>query len=244
MTIRASRSRRLPIRCHRPAGRRSAHGATRGWARSAAHRRAALKSVVAAAYEKRLPPSHTAPRAGSQADIDAMLSQPERDTAPEPVEEPPAPDILDLTESMWGTAEDEFGQFRHHRRTIGRGVSRGARSFEPEPPPSALRLSRRRAPSAQSSDWTLSAVDLAFNTLAHTVFWCRMPARLRIWCAKCCARCSSPGSMTTCRGRSSGWCAPKSSACRAEGRSLRCDRVSHARPITAESVPTRLKRVP
>ena len=108
-----------------------------------------------------VPPPKPAPEpAMRQADIEAKLSNLNA-TAPEPVEEPPAPDILDLTESM-ATAEDESANFR----TIDgqSDVVFEERPFEPEPPPRAT-LSRDALLSAS----TTSAVDSAFNTLAHTV---------------------------------------------------------------------------
>ncbi len=102
-----------------------------------------------------------------QADIDAMLSNLNA-AAPPPVAEPPppAPDILELTESM-ATEEDAppNGGFR----TIDGqpDVVFDERPFEPVPPP-------RRAPMMMDADALLSAsthsaVDSAFNTLAHTV---------------------------------------------------------------------------
>ena len=47
--------------------------------------------------------------------------------------------------------------------------------------------------------------------------WCRMAAPSRIWCARCCDRCSRLGSTTTSPAWSSGWCGPRSSAFPAGG---------------------------
>jgi cell pole-organizing protein PopZ len=100
----------------------------------------------------------------AQADIDAMLSSLNATAPPARVEEPPAPDILELTESM---ATAESVQPNGGFRTIDgeSDVVFEERPFEPEPP--------RRAPmldaGALLSASTTSAVDSAFNTLAHTV---------------------------------------------------------------------------
>lgn len=102
----------------------------------------------------------------AQADIDAMLSSLNATVPPARVEEPPAPDILELTESM-ATAEDAppNGGFR----TIDgqSDVVFEERPFEPQPAPgrSAATLMGEALLSAS----TTSAVDSAFNTLAHTV---------------------------------------------------------------------------
>jgi cell pole-organizing protein PopZ len=107
-----------------------------------------------------VPPKPAPEPAMRQADIDAMLSNLNASAAPEPVEEPPAPDILELTESM---AEPEPASFR----TIDgqSDVVFEERPFEPEPAPRAAKLSGDALLSAS----TTSAVDSAFNTLAHTV---------------------------------------------------------------------------
>jgi uncharacterized protein len=109
------------------------------------------------------PPPKPAPEpAMRQDDIDAMLSSLNA-TAPPPLEEtPPAPDILELTESM-ATQEPEPASFR----TIDgqSDVVFDERPFEPAPP------RRTPIPDAEAllSATTHSAVDSAFNTLAHTV---------------------------------------------------------------------------
>ena len=90
-----------------------------------------------------VPPPKPAPEpAMRQADIDAMLSNLNATAPSEPVEEPPAPDILDLTESM--AAEDESANFR----TIDgqSDVVFEERPFEPEPPPRGATLSARSTP--------------------------------------------------------------------------------------------------
>lgn len=106
------------------------------------------------------------PEPMGQADIDAMLSSLNATVPPAPVEEPPAPDILELTESM-ATAEPEpaNGGFR----TIDGqpDVVFEERPFEPEPAPP--RRSAMPLGEALLSASTTSAVDSAFNTLAHTV---------------------------------------------------------------------------
>ncbi|MBX9774759.1 MAG: DUF2497 domain-containing protein [Xanthobacteraceae bacterium] len=110
------------------------------------------------------PPPPDPDPAMRQDDIDAMLSSLSKTAAPPP--EPPAPDILELTESM-ATEEPEpaDGGFR----TIDGqpDVVFDERPFAPPP------LPPRRAPAADAdallSASTTSAVDSAFNTLAHTV---------------------------------------------------------------------------
>ena len=95
----------------------------------------------------------------------------------------------------------------------------GRSSRRPPPPPRrapmrgrATRCSRRRRPRRS----------IPPSTRSRRPCWCRTPARSRIWCAKCCGRCSRPGSTTICRAWSSGWCAPRSSASRAGASSCRC----------------------
>ena len=106
-----------------------------------------------------VPPKPAPEPAMRQADIDAMLSNLNANAAPGPAEEPPAPDILELTESM---AEPEPASFR----TIDgqSDVVFEERPFEPDPVPRA-----RFGGDALLSASTTSAVDSAFNTLAHTV---------------------------------------------------------------------------
>jgi cell pole-organizing protein PopZ len=110
-------------------------------------------------------PSRASEPAMRQAEIDAMLSNLNAGSPP-PAEEPPAPDVLELTESM-ATAEQHppNGGFR----TIDgqSDVVFEERAFDPEPAPG------RRAAAADAdalvSARTTAAVDSAFNTLAHTV---------------------------------------------------------------------------
>jgi len=106
-----------------------------------------------------VPPKPAPEPAMRQADIDAMLSNLNANAAPGPAEEPPAPDILELTESM---AEPEPVSFR----TIDgqSDVVFEERPFEPDPAPRA-----KFGGDALLSASTTSAVDSAFNTLAHTV---------------------------------------------------------------------------
>lgn len=92
-----------------------------------------------------------------QAEIDAMLSNLNAASPPPPVEEEPEPDILELTESM---AEAPPQAANGGFRTIDgqSDVVFEERTFEPEPRRESL-----------ISAATTSAVDSAFNTLAHTV---------------------------------------------------------------------------
>jgi uncharacterized protein len=109
-------------------------------------------------------PPHAAP-AMRQAEIDAMLSNLNAESPPPP-EEPPAPDVLELTESM-ATAEPQppNGGFR----TIDgqSDVVFEERALDAEPAP-AWRAAAA-AGDALISARTTAAVDSAFNTLAHTV---------------------------------------------------------------------------
>lgn len=115
-----------------------------------------------------VPPPPAPEPAMRQDDIDAMLSNLNAAAAPPPVEEPPrpAPDILELTESM--ATETEAAPNGGFRTIDGQpDVVFDERPFEPVPPPP-------RRPSVLDSDAllsssTMSAVDSAFNTLAHTV---------------------------------------------------------------------------
>jgi uncharacterized protein len=113
------------------------------------------------------PPSRPAPEAAMrQAEIDAMLSNLNA-SSPSRVEEDPAPDILDLTESM-ATQEPEQPPSGGFRTIDGQSdIVFDERPFEPPPPP------RRPATLADAealiSATTTAAVDSAFNTLAHTV---------------------------------------------------------------------------
>lgn len=119
------------------------------------------------------PPPRPAPPepAMRQDDLDAMLSSLNAAAPPAieepPVEEaPPALDILELTESM--ATEQEAPPNGGFRTIDGQSdVVFDERPFEPVPPPP------RRAPAMDTdallSASTTSAVDSAFNTLAHTV---------------------------------------------------------------------------
>ena len=114
------------------------------------------------------PPPRPAPEpAMRQADIDAMLSNLNAAASPSPVEEPPpsAPDILELTESM-ATQEEEAPPNGGFRTIDGQpDVVFDERPFEPAPPRRASTMDTNGLLSAS----THSAVDSAFNTLAHTV---------------------------------------------------------------------------
>jgi cell pole-organizing protein PopZ len=107
-----------------------------------------------------------------QAEVDAMLAG--LDTAPPPPPEPraeePAPDVLDLTESMAASAAPASGF-----RTID-GQSDVVFDEHPSQPPEPPSMEpaypgvRRDAPTdVLVSSATSAAVDSAFNSLAHTV---------------------------------------------------------------------------
>ena len=115
-----------------------------------------------------VPPPRPAPEpAMGQADIDAMLSTLNA-AAPLPVEEPPAPDILELTESM---ATEEPSPPSDSFRTIDgqSDVVFDDRPYEPEPVPAPAPRASLFGGDALLSSATSSAVDSAFNTLAQTV---------------------------------------------------------------------------
>jgi uncharacterized protein len=119
------------------------------------------------------PPPRPEPEpAMGQADIDAMLSSLNAAVAPPPIEEPAAsaPDILDLTESM-AAGEPEPPPPNGGFRTIDgqSDVVFDERPFEPAPPPPPPRRAPMFDADALLSRSTTSAVDSAFNTLAHTV---------------------------------------------------------------------------
>ena len=113
-----------------------------------------------------VPPPRPEPEpAMRQADIDAMLSTLNAAAQPR-VEEPPAPDILELTESM---ATEEPSPPSDSFRTIDgqSDVVFDDRPYEPDPvPPPRHALF---GGDALLSSATSSAVDSAFNTLAQTV---------------------------------------------------------------------------
>ena len=112
-----------------------------------------------------VPPPPTPEPALRQDDIDAMLSN-LNTVARSPLREEPSPDILELTESMATPEEDEPAPNGGFRTIDGQSdIVFDERPFEPAPP--------RRTPmfdaDALLSASTTSAVDSAFNTLAHTV---------------------------------------------------------------------------
>jgi cell pole-organizing protein PopZ len=112
------------------------------------------------------PPPPPAPEpAMRQDDIDAMLSSLNRAAAPPP--EPPAPDILELTESM-ATEEPEPPEASFRTIDGQSDVVFDERPFEPAPAPPPRRSPMLDADALLSAS-TTSAVDSAFNTLAHTV---------------------------------------------------------------------------
>jgi cell pole-organizing protein PopZ len=125
------------------------------------------------------PPPAPAP-ANNQSDIDAMLAEidppkpappppPAAFVPPPPPPSPPVPDVLDLTEAMAAPAP-EPSTFR----TIDAAsdVVFTDRASEPPMDRDAYRPAPPRAPSdfqGLISNSTMSAVDSAFNSLAHTV---------------------------------------------------------------------------
>jgi cell pole-organizing protein PopZ len=112
------------------------------------------------------PPRPDPEPAMRQAEIDAMLSSLNA-AAPPPFEEPPAPDILELTESM---ATEEPSPSSDSFRTIDgeSDVVFEDRPYEPDPVPPPPRTALFGGDALLSSA-TSSAVDSAFNTLAQTV---------------------------------------------------------------------------
>jgi len=113
--------------------------------------------------------------ANNQRDIDAMLA--DLDAKPK-VSPPPAPDVLDLTEAMTATAAAPPAP---NFRTID-GASdvvfsdRASEAPPPAEPPARVVEEARREFTQTSvpdqgliSNATMSAVDSAFNSLAHTV---------------------------------------------------------------------------
>jgi uncharacterized protein len=111
------------------------------------------------------PPRPAPEPAMQQADIDAMLSS--LNVVPRsPVEEPAAPDILELTESM--AAPESEPPSEGFRTIDGQSdVVFEDRPFEPVPAPT--RRATLQGVDALVSSATTAAVDSAFNTLAHTV---------------------------------------------------------------------------
>ena len=117
------------------------------------------------------PPPRPAPAAiNNQQDIDAMLADldaPPKAAAPPP--KPPAPDVLDLTEAM--AAPAPAPNFRTIDGANDVVFTDRAPEPAPEPPPRVERQYAAPPPVDQAliSGATMSAVDSAFNSLAHTV---------------------------------------------------------------------------
>lgn len=120
-----------------------------------------------------LPPAPPPPAvANTQDEVDAMLAKLDIRSA-----EPPASDVLDLTEAMAaaGSASNETTTFR----TIDAASDVVFTDRPPEPAPRAIEEPRRPLTppppppplpdAALISTSTIAAVDSAFNTLAHTV---------------------------------------------------------------------------
>jgi len=111
------------------------------------------------------PPRPEPEPAMRQADIDAMLSTLNAAASP-PDEEPPAPDILELTESM--ATEEPSSRSDSFRTIDGQSdVVFEDRPYEPDPVPAPRHA--LFGGDALISSATSSAVDSAFNTLAQTV---------------------------------------------------------------------------
>jgi cell pole-organizing protein PopZ len=104
-----------------------------------------------------------------QAEIDAMLSNLNASSSPLVEEEPePAPDILELTESMT-TRQPERPSSDGFRTIDGQSdVVFDERPVDPVPPPPPRRPTAPD-PEALISSSTTAAIDSAFNSLAHTV---------------------------------------------------------------------------
>ena len=109
------------------------------------------------------PPASKPAAANSQDEIDAMLA--ELDGPPKAAPKPaasqaPAPDVLDLTESMTSPATPSPGPAPSFRTIDANPDVVFANKSEPAPPAPDRGL---------ISSETVRAVDSAFNTLAHTV---------------------------------------------------------------------------
>ena len=111
------------------------------------------------------------PAANNQQDIDAMLADLDAPpkVAPKPAA-PPASDVLDLTEAMAATPPPGPAP---SFRTIDGASDVVFTERPPEPAPRAVDDARRQfmqnADHGLISSATMSAVDSAFNSLAHTV---------------------------------------------------------------------------
>lgn len=101
------------------------------------------------------------PVANNQQDIDAMLADLD---APPKGSPPPAPDVLDLTEAMTATAAAPPAP---NFRTIDGASDVVFTDRAPEPP--AREFTPPMPDQGLISNATMSAVDSAFNSLAHTV---------------------------------------------------------------------------
>ena len=130
-----------------------------------------------------------------------------------------AADILDLTESMAAPSFSEpdpepepspAPQFRKIE-----GIS-DVSFDESEQKPAAAR--DRAAATASYCRARPARRSIPPSTRLPIRCWCRTRARSRIWCAKCCGRCSRPGSTTICPAWWSGWFGPRSSGSRAGAR--------------------------
>jgi uncharacterized protein len=133
-------------------------------------------AIVAARPVPPPPPAPPKPApANNQSDIDAMLADIDTKPAPKPavIVTPAAPDILDLTEAMATPSPAPAGPAAAFRT-----IDAASDVFFAEAAPDSRAPERpeRPMPPQASSDYqglvsnaTMSAVDSAFNSLAHTV---------------------------------------------------------------------------
>lgn len=130
-------------------------------------------AIVAARPAPPPPPPKPAPApANNQSDIDAMLADIDTKPAPKPAAvvppppAPPVPDVLDLTEAMATPSPSQAGPAAAFRT-----IDAASDVFFTDAPLDS-RPPERPAPSDYQgliSNQTMSAVDSAFNSLAHTV---------------------------------------------------------------------------
>ena len=119
------------------------------------------------------PPPPAAPAAAmGQDDIDAMLAGLDEPAAPEPPPPPPPPpapepepDVLELTEAM--QAAPAFRKIDAQQDVVFEEAEEPPPPRRPDPPRPAPQAMTAESPIMSSA--TASAVDSAFNALAHTV---------------------------------------------------------------------------
>jgi len=115
------------------------------------------------------PPPPAAPASAmGQDDIDAMLAGLDEPAAPEPAPPPPPepePDVLELTEAMQATPA--FRKIDAQQDVVFEEAEEPPPPRRPDPPRPAPQAMTAESPIMSSA--TASAVDSAFNALAHTV---------------------------------------------------------------------------